>query len=477
MLPPVLAVVSTSAASPRPAPVAADTLGSLPTIALDDKLALALAADAELEGRLNILLLAARERMFDSLAAVINALSDALNLPKDADETGSAYALRLADAIVGLTKPQLAGLEQQLQGAAPMPPLALVAAALNDPTGDAAAQIVAYLEVVRYREKDLATKAVVSSYGMNGGAAEAQDAAAPMPQLPARMVAQPDPQAQAPRPAAPSPAPETPVVSKALSLLAAEAEAPAVEATAETFRKPAGAPPAEDAPAPERAAAEPARIKTTADPRIPPSPADADPAPQADASDRLKAVVQRAIASVGPDLLDIMADRDHMVETVLAQALVADMLDDQDMATRPKDADTQPAVRPDRQQTASLPEDEIAPDSPATARPSASAALATAALAAPQQPLPPPPAVALGVPFAVAQYLPREDEPADEPAIAIDRIDPDEEDRGGRQQQASDEDEGGRQADDEDEEADDDLPASAGVTPAFGMYRRMADWE
>lgn len=474
MLPPVLAVVATSANASRPATATADTLGSLPSIPLDDSLALTLAANAELEGRLTILLLAARERMFDSLAAVINALSDALNLPKDADETGSAYALRLADVITNLTEPQRARLQQQLQAKVQMPPLTLIAAALNDPTGDAAAQIVAYLEVVRYKERDLATKAVVSSYGMNGSAAEAENAVTAMPQLPARMVTEGNPQSQAPRPAALS-APEAPAASKVLALLAAaDSEAPAVEASIETFFTlvaDAEAPSAEEPPLPGRMAAKPAGSASPA--------AAPEGTPPAQSDDRLKAVVQRVIASVGPELLDIIADRDHVVETVLAQALVADMLDDQELVTQQlKDADNaQSPAGTDRLQTASLPNHAAGLDGSAAARQSGGAALAGTAMAAPPQAQPQAPALPLGVPFAVAQYLPRPDERADDPAIAVDRIDPDEEERGGQKQQASDQDEGSEQQE-ADEDADGDQPsAEVGETPAFGMYRRMADWE
>ncbi len=210
MLPPVRAVANTTATMSRSTSVTADVLGSLATLAPDASLAQALAANAEVEGKLNILLLAARERMFDSLAAVINALSQTFNLPRDADETSSAYALRLADAITRLTEPQLAQLEQKLAGKVPMPPLPIVAAAMQDPAGEAAAQIVAYLEVVRYKERDLATRAVVNSYGLNAGASELQDAMRPTPQLPARMIAQAAPSTQTPTLASPRLARECP---------------------------------------------------------------------------------------------------------------------------------------------------------------------------------------------------------------------------------------------------------------------------
>ncbi len=197
-------------------------------------------------------------------------------------------------------------------------------------------------------------------------------------------------------------------------------------------------------------------------------------APSAVASDRLKSVVQRAIASVGPELLDIMADHDHMVETVMAQALVADMLDDQDMAKRPQDGGS--AKAPDRLQTASLPADGVETGEEPGARLFASAALTGAALAAQPPALPQAPNVALGVPFAVAQYLPREDDETDEPVIAIDRVDPVDDEGGSRQQQASDEDEQDQAPEESGgDEAGEDapIPAPSGLTRAFGIYQRL----
>ncbi|MGO4439886.1 hypothetical protein [Rhizobium sp. RAF56] len=468
----------------RSTSVTADVLGSLATLTPDASLAQALAANAEVEGKLNILLLAARERMFDSLAAVINALSQTFNLPRDADETSSAYALRLADAITRLTEPQLAQLEQKLAGKVPMPPLPIVAAAMQDPAGEAAAQIVAYLEVVRYRERDLATRAVVNSYGLNAGASELQDAMRPTPQLPARMIAQAAPSPQTPTLASRASPPEVPAAAKAMALLAADASVaaaapagglppdPAVAMAGkgagprpDTATKPFAQPSSTDTVDPAGAGAELAAALENVD----------DPsAPSAVVSDRLKSVVQRAIASVGPELLDIMADHDHMVETVMAQALVADMLDDQDMAKRPQDGGS--AKAPDRLQTASLPADRVEAGEEPAARLFASAALTGAALAAEPPALPQAPNVALGVPFAVAQYLPREDDETDEPVIAIDRVDPVDDEGGSRQQQASDEDEQDQAPEESggDEAGEDaSIPAPSGLTRAFGIYQRL----
>jgi hypothetical protein len=52
----------------------------------------------------------------------------------------------------------------------------MIAEALKNPTGPEAARIVAYLEIVRYKDRDLAARAVVRSYGQNDASPMRADA-------------------------------------------------------------------------------------------------------------------------------------------------------------------------------------------------------------------------------------------------------------------------------------------------------------
>ncbi|WP_455874283.1 hypothetical protein [Rhizobium yanglingense] len=118
-------------------------------------------------GKLNILLAAARERMFDALLDAINAASRALPLPRRELESNLAFASRLAEAIQKLPAARINEIETQLAGAGHTLPLRLIAEALKNPAGPEAARVIAYLETIRYKDRDLAARAVVRSYRQN----------------------------------------------------------------------------------------------------------------------------------------------------------------------------------------------------------------------------------------------------------------------------------------------------------------------
>ncbi|MDC7746210.1 hypothetical protein [Rhizobium binxianense] len=123
--------------------------------------------NSAIAGKLNILLLAARERMVEALFDVIDAAGRSISLDRGEDETNLAFASRLADAIRGLPAARIDEVERQLTGEGHSLPLRMIAEALKNPTGPQAARIVAYLEIVRYKDRDLAARAVVRSYGQN----------------------------------------------------------------------------------------------------------------------------------------------------------------------------------------------------------------------------------------------------------------------------------------------------------------------
>ncbi|MBB4230167.1 hypothetical protein [Rhizobium mongolense] len=123
--------------------------------------------NSAIAGKLNILLAAARERMFDALLDAINAASSELPLPRRELESNLAFASRLAEAIQKLPDARINEIETQLAGAGHTLPLRLIAEALKNPAGPEAARVIAYLETIRYKDRDLAARAVVRSYRQN----------------------------------------------------------------------------------------------------------------------------------------------------------------------------------------------------------------------------------------------------------------------------------------------------------------------
>jgi hypothetical protein len=167
--------------------------------------------NSAIAGKLNLLLAAARERMFDALLDAINAASEALPLPRQDGETNLAFASRLADVIQKLPATRINEIETQLAADGHTLPLRLIAEALKNPAGPEAARVVAYLETVRYKDRDLVARAVVRSYRQNDASplraeprpdiALHEDSVLPAPKSGTDAVHEAQPQAQA-RPAA-----------------------------------------------------------------------------------------------------------------------------------------------------------------------------------------------------------------------------------------------------------------------------------
>jgi hypothetical protein len=123
--------------------------------------------NSAIAGKLNLLLIAAKERMFEALLEAIDAASRALPLPREQDETDLIFASRLADAIQKLPPAKINEIERQLTAQGQNLPLRLIAEALKNPAGPEAARIIAYLETIPYKDRDLAARAVVYSYRQN----------------------------------------------------------------------------------------------------------------------------------------------------------------------------------------------------------------------------------------------------------------------------------------------------------------------
>lgn len=122
------------------------------------------------EGKLNMLLVAARERMFDSLLSAIDAASAALGVARKPDESNASFAQRVVAAIRSLPPEQLAAAQQRLDAQmSPSVPLPLLAEVLEEPESPQAVQLALNLEQASAAEPDAVLKAVVNSYGQNAG--------------------------------------------------------------------------------------------------------------------------------------------------------------------------------------------------------------------------------------------------------------------------------------------------------------------
>jgi hypothetical protein len=126
--------------------------------------------NAAIAGKLNILLIAARQRMIEALLDIINATGRTIALQRGEGESDQAFATRVADAIRRMPDAQIDAVERQLSDDGHSLPLRMIAAALKDPTGPEATRVIAYLEIINYKDRDLAARAVVRSYRQNDAA-------------------------------------------------------------------------------------------------------------------------------------------------------------------------------------------------------------------------------------------------------------------------------------------------------------------
>ncbi|WP_416065081.1 hypothetical protein ACK9YZ_21295 [Rhizobium sp. ZK1] len=126
--------------------------------------------NAAIAGKLNILLIAARQRMIEALLDIINATGRTISLQRGKGESDQAFATRVADAIRRMPDAEIDAVERQLSDDGHSLPLRMIAAALKDPTGPEATRVIAYLEIVSYKDRDLAARAVVRSYRQNDAA-------------------------------------------------------------------------------------------------------------------------------------------------------------------------------------------------------------------------------------------------------------------------------------------------------------------
>lgn len=563
MLPPVAAVSVVGASIEKPVVATAET--SSAQAAATPLAVLSSAVNASAGGKLNMLLAAARERMFESLLSAIDAASVALNVPREPGESNAALAQRLVDAIRSLPPQQLAAAQQQLNAQAKMPvPLPLLAEALDNPDSPQAVQIAISLDASLTQEPDAIIRAVVNSYGQNAGELDTvgqQQIAVPGQVMPKTSEAAVNTATAAPtalpeKMAAPSPAPVTASPSTPSAQAPQQAATtivqtiagpvaipvpevmPDLEAavTPQTAPNPqiSATPQAANIPAAERGVASqiavivadkaiplaPLPLLASGESRIPTeialirSPLTPPPVPrdiqqlQADIKQGLQVVISPAIDVAGPDVPQVTRSDTPLAERVIAQALAADQQDLQLLPQTVRDESVRNLTAALAGQAAVSSEE--AQNAPAAALPVKSQGNApvmtimdmSEAVAQTGTTIAP----LLGIPFAIAHYLPAE-VPAEDDPKRVDRVDlvDEEREQGQGGETARDDSEDEPQPEEEDQPATAAvadpvaeaevisasatpvapkiaaLPAPAPVDPlsdhAFDFYRRMVGWE
>lgn len=153
-------------------------------------------------GRLDILSLSAQLHLAQGFSIFAETIGRLIKVPRREGEALADYAQRLSDAVKAMNPTERAALERTLNQLVKGISLRLLVEILNNPASPEAARIAIQLETAQLLDRDLAAKAVVSSYRQNAGA---EQAPSPLPQ---------------PANAAPSGAP-----SETVPAAAAEAEA------------------------------------------------------------------------------------------------------------------------------------------------------------------------------------------------------------------------------------------------------------
>lgn len=465
MLLPVGAVSAVGVSIEKPIAATAETSG-LQTAATPLAV-LSGAVNASVEGKLNMLLVAARERMLDSLLSAIDVASKVVNVPREPGESNTAYAQRVAAAIRGLPPQQLAAAQQHIDAQMRTPvSLPLLAAALEDPESPQTVQLALSLEQASAAEPDAVLKAVVNSYGQNAGeverpvaqalvsaplqkvadltalatglAAAAEEPASAMPTpapattapATAQPAAQPAPAAQpTPQSGIPVQSQSAPAAAQAIQASPAQAQTVAQNGTVAPQAAPAGNGAAGTAAATVQSstlaslvddltasvlltaiAAEaelPTEVALIRSPRTPPPmPRDIQQI-EADIKQGLQVVIGAPAMATDPDLLQIINNPSSSAEKIIAQALTVN--------AAAQAASGQPAVDEHTRSPASVAAAPVSlteqPEAPAavlsSGKPSLQAPPAAAAAvyeAAEQTAMPAP--QPLGVPFVVVNYLP-----------------------------------------------------------------------
>lgn len=119
--------------------------------------------------RLNILMLSGHEQMAGNVAFLADMVGHAIGVVRKGGETNGAFAQRFVEALAKLTPQERIALERLLSQTMTGIKLRMLTDAFRNPAGPEAAKLAVYLEIARHKERDLATRTVVTSYRQNGG--------------------------------------------------------------------------------------------------------------------------------------------------------------------------------------------------------------------------------------------------------------------------------------------------------------------
>lgn len=511
LLPAVGAVSAVSVSVEKPVVATAETSG-LQTAATPLAV-LSSAVNASVEGKLNMLLVAARERMLDSLLSAIDVAARTLNVSREPGESNAAYAQRVADTISNLMPPQLVAAQQRVDAQMSTPvPLRLLAAALADPESPQAVQLALSLEQAAAAEPDAVLKAVVNSYGQNAGetkpaaaqlsasaplqkaadiAAQVANSVSPPKEPAAAAIAQPGAPPSAVSPGTPQsgiapqsvPAPVSAAIAAPTQALTQNGAIPTPQAAPASSGMGTVSPLqlvaslADDLTAGPLLAAIATEAKLPIEIELIRSPLMPPPVPrdiqqiQAAIKEGLQVVIKPPVMAVNSDLQQIINNPTASVEKIIAQALTASTAGqmppqpavDESGRSRLIPAAATPALLADEAETAVS----AAASSGKPQVLAASTAAMTIYDTAEQAGMPV--SVPLGVPFVVANYLPAISLAKASEQKRVDRVDPvdDEEDE-------RPEDEETAQHQDQDESQAEEPPAQTAEEAVDDMETELA---
>jgi len=121
-------------------------------------------------GRLDILSLSAQLQLAQGFSIFAETVGKLIKLPRKEGEALLDYARRLSEAVKAMNPAERAALERTLNQLVKGVSLRLLTEILNNPAGPDAARFAMRMETAQLLDRDLAAKAVVSSYRQNAGA-------------------------------------------------------------------------------------------------------------------------------------------------------------------------------------------------------------------------------------------------------------------------------------------------------------------
>jgi hypothetical protein len=121
-------------------------------------------------GRLDVLSLSAQLQLAQGFSIFAETIGRLIKVPRREGEALADYAQRLSDAVKAMNPAEKAALERTLNQLVKGISIRLLTEILNNPAGPEAARVAMQLETAQLLDRDLAAKAVVSSYRQNAGA-------------------------------------------------------------------------------------------------------------------------------------------------------------------------------------------------------------------------------------------------------------------------------------------------------------------